>query len=63
PKAAGDSMEELYGAETALLAEQRVIPLFRLPVGYASFPRPDDWRPAAEGTWRLDEVWVAKDRP
>ncbi|MFZ0199516.1 MAG: hypothetical protein WB523_22650 [Candidatus Sulfotelmatobacter sp.] len=63
PKAAGESMEELYGAETALLAEQRVIPLFRLPVGYASFPRPDDWRPAAEGTWRLDEVWVAKDRP
>jgi peptide/nickel transport system substrate-binding protein len=62
-KASGESVEDLYGAEAALLAGQRVIPLFHLPAEYAASPALNDWRPAADGSWRLDEVWVEKDRP
>ena len=63
PKARGESMEDLYAAELALLTGQRVIPLFYLPAEYATSPALNDWRPAADGIWRLDEVWVARDRP
>jgi hypothetical protein len=63
PKAGGESVEDDYAAEAALLAGQRVIPLFHLPAEYATSPALNDWRPAADGSWRLDEVWVEKDRP
>jgi ABC-type transport system substrate-binding protein len=63
PKASGESAEDLYAAEGELLAGQRVIPLFHLPAEYATSPALNDWRPAADGSWRLDEVWVEKDRP
>ncbi|MGA8437438.1 MAG: ABC transporter substrate-binding protein [Candidatus Sulfotelmatobacter sp.] len=63
PKASGESVDDLYGAEAALLAAQRVIPLFHLPAEYATSSALNDWRPAADGSWRLDEVWVEKDRP
>jgi len=63
PKASGESVEDLYAAEAALLAGQRVIPLFHLPAEYATSPALNDWRPAADGSGRLDEVWVEKDRP
>ncbi|MFZ0773737.1 MAG: ABC transporter substrate-binding protein [Candidatus Sulfotelmatobacter sp.] len=63
PKVNGDAVEDLYSAEQALLAEQRVIPLFHLPADYASSPALKDWRPAADGSWRLEEVWLGKDRP
>ncbi len=63
PRASGESVEDLYAAEAALLAGQRVIPLFHLPAEYATSPALNDWRPAADGSWRLDEVWVEKDRP
>jgi len=63
PKPRGESGEDLYAAELALLAGQRIIPLFDLPEEYASCPVLNDWRPAADGSWRLDEVWMGKDRP
>jgi peptide/nickel transport system substrate-binding protein len=63
PKVGEESMEDLYAAELALLAEQRVIPLFHLPEEYATARTLKDWRPAKDGSWRLDEVWVAKDKP
>jgi hypothetical protein len=62
-KPRGESVEDLYAAELALLAGQRIIPLFDLPEEYASCPVLNDWRPAADGSWRLDEVWMGKDRP
>jgi hypothetical protein len=63
PNARGESMEDLYAAEFALLAEQRVIPLFHLPEEYATAPTLKDWGLAKDGSWRLDEVWMAKDKP
>jgi peptide/nickel transport system substrate-binding protein len=63
PKAMGDSVEDLYNIERALLASHRVVPLFHLPVQYAASPMMHDWRPAADGRWRLDESWMGKDKP
>jgi peptide/nickel transport system substrate-binding protein len=59
PKASGSSMEDLYAEEHALLAHQRVIPLFHLPEVWAVSSALQDWHPAADGSWHLDEVWVS----
>ena len=62
PKVNGDTVEDLYSAEQALLAGQRVIPLFHLPAEWASSPALKGWIPGADGSWRLDEVWVGKEK-
>jgi peptide/nickel transport system substrate-binding protein len=63
PPARGNSVEELYATERALLAGQQVIPLFHLPAEWATSPGLKEWRAAADGSWRLDEVWVEKEKP
>jgi ABC-type transport system substrate-binding protein len=63
PMSTGKSVEDLYAAEESLLGEQRVIPLFHLPAECAVSPALNDWRPAADASWRLDEVWLGKDKP
>lgn len=63
PKRSGDSVEDLYSAERELLAGQRVIPLFHLPVEWASSPTLRDWKPGADGSWRLDDSWIKKEQP
>jgi len=62
-KVSGGAVEELYGAEQGLLAGQRVIPLFHLPVDFASSSALKDFRPGADGSWRLAEVWIEKEKP
>jgi ABC-type transport system substrate-binding protein len=57
------SAENLYSAEQTLLTGQRVIPLFHLPVEWASSPELKDWRPGTGGSWRLDEAWMEKGKP
>jgi ABC-type transport system substrate-binding protein len=61
PRANGESIEELYSAEQALLAEHRVIPLFHLPAEWTSSARLSNWTPGATGSWRLEDVWVGKE--
>ncbi len=61
PKMNGDSVEDLYAAEQALLAGHRVIPLFDLPAEWASSPGLRGWRPGADGSWGLEEVWMRKE--
>ncbi len=63
PQTAGSSIEDLFVAEQALLAKQRVIPLLYLPTEWALSPAVRDWRVGADGNWRLDEVSMGKDRP
>jgi len=61
PKSNGDALEDLYAAEQALLASQRVIPLFHLPEEWATSARVKGWRLGAGGSWRLDDVGLGKE--
>jgi MarR-like DNA-binding transcriptional regulator SgrR of sgrS sRNA len=65
PKRSADSMEVLYGTEKELLEQQRVIPLFHLPAAWAVSPAVRDWQTDADGRWRVENVWInkEKDRP
>ncbi len=47
PKNEGGSVEDLYAAEQAMLATQRIIPLFHLPVTYAASASLKNWYVAA----------------
>jgi peptide/nickel transport system substrate-binding protein len=60
PKVSGGSVEELYSAEQAVLAGEQVIPLFHLPAEWATSTTLQDWNPAANGGWRLEDVWLGK---
>jgi ABC-type transport system substrate-binding protein len=63
PKRSGDTVEGLYSTERELLAGQRMIPLFHLPAEWASSPTLRDWKPGADGNWRLDDSWMRKEQP
>ncbi len=58
PAAEGGSVEELYAAEQAILATQRIIPLLHLPVTYAASASLRDWKPSVDGSWNLADVWL-----
>ena len=57
------SVEELYAAEMALLATQRVIPLFHLPVSYAATERLRNWALRPDGSWTLADTWLETSKP
>lgn len=59
PTMNGGTLEDLYMAEQTMLATQRLIPLFHLPVAYAASAALRDWKPAADGAWNLPDVWLA----
>jgi ABC-type transport system substrate-binding protein len=61
PQINGNSAEDLYAAERSLLATQRVIPLFHLPVVYAASPSLQDWKPGPDGVWNLCDAWLARE--
>jgi len=49
--------EELYAAEVAVLATQRVIPLFHLPAPYASAANLENWALQPDGSWTVADAW------
>lgn len=57
------AVEELFTAEQAALATERLIPLFHLPVTYASAPRLRDWSLRADGGWDLADAWLEAGTP
>ena len=59
----GNSMDELYTAENAVLKSQRVIPLLHLRTAYAVSKTVRDWSKARDGAWRLPDVWLIAERP
>lgn len=56
---AASSPEALYAAESALLRDRRIIPLFHLPEIYGLSPRVRGWAPSRWGGMNLDSVWLA----
>ncbi len=57
------SVEDLYTAERAALATQRVIPLFHLPVSYASTSSLKDWNVRMDGSCDLADAWLETSKP
>jgi hypothetical protein len=51
-------VEDLYATEVALLATQRVIPLFHLPMSYASAGTLRNWTLRPDGSWTLADAWL-----
>jgi peptide/nickel transport system substrate-binding protein len=58
PTLQNDSVEVLYRAEQSLLATERIIPLFHLPVAYAISPAVKDWKLEKDGTWNFADAWL-----
>ncbi len=63
PKNNGRSVEDLYAAEQAELATQRMIPLFHLPVSYAATPALKNWALRPDGTWNVADAWLGSGKP
>jgi ABC-type transport system substrate-binding protein len=59
----GGTVEELYTAERSLLATQRVIPLFHLPVWYATAGTLKRWTVRPDGSWNLADAWLDEGGP
>jgi len=58
PMIRGNSVDDLYAAERALLEGHNVIPLFHLPVASAAGTRVHNWDPARTGDWNLSTAWL-----
>lgn len=54
----GNSISDLYAAEQAALATDRVIPLFHLPASYASSPALRGWSVRVDGGWDVSDAWL-----
>jgi hypothetical protein len=63
PKSNAGTVEELYAAEQAMLAVQRLIPLFHLPVTYAATTSLRDWSARPDGSWSLTDAWLGSEKP
>jgi hypothetical protein len=62
-KSRGGSVEDLYTAEQAALATQRIIPLVHLPVSYAAPTTLKNWAVQTDGSWSLDDAWLESGKP
>jgi ABC-type transport system substrate-binding protein len=63
PKNEGGSVEDLYAAEQAMLATQRIIPLFHLPLTYAASASLKNWTLRPDGSWNLADAWLGNGKP
>ena len=59
----GGSLEDLYHSEQSALSSVRLIPLFHLPVAYASSPRLKRAAIRPDGSWDLSDAWLEQARP
>jgi peptide/nickel transport system substrate-binding protein len=63
PKVNAGSAEDLYSAEQAALATQRLIPLFHLPATYAASTSLKNWTVRSDGSWDLADAWLGTTKP
>jgi ABC-type transport system substrate-binding protein len=57
------SVEDLHASELAVLATQRLIPLFHLPASYAASASLNHWAVRGDGSWNLGDAWLGTGRP
>lgn len=58
----GNTVEDLYQAERALLEGGNVIPLFHLPTASAAGARVHGWAPDRFGSWNVAGAWLEDSR-
>jgi peptide/nickel transport system substrate-binding protein len=63
PNITDPSPEALYEAEAALLASERIIPLFHLPADYGLSNSVKNWQLRRDGTWDLANTWLLPEKP
>lgn len=63
PKNESGSVEDLYAAEQAVVATQKIIPLFHLPVTYAASASLKNWTLRPNGSWNLADAWLGSGKP
>jgi len=60
------SAEALHSAENAIIATNRVVPLFHVPEIFGSNQRLKTWMTTGIGQfgdWRFDDMWLDAERP
>jgi peptide/nickel transport system substrate-binding protein len=57
------SSASLYAAENTILQDQRIIPLFHLPVNYGLNSRVKNLELRRDGTWVLANTWLGAEKP
>jgi len=55
-----ESVEDLYQAEKEMIAARRLIPLFHLPVTYASSTALKQWAIRPDGSLAIDGAWLGE---
>ncbi|HXY16032.1 MAG TPA: ABC transporter substrate-binding protein [Terriglobales bacterium] len=63
PRFLGNTADDLYHAENAMLNSQRVIPLLYLRTAWVVSKTLRNWEDVPDGTWRLPDVWAAPGKP
>jgi len=63
PQFNAGSAEDLYSAEQAALATQRLIPLFHLPATYGASTILKNWTVRSDGSWGLADSWLGTTKP
>lgn len=59
----GRSIEQLFASEQSVVASGRVIPLFHLPIAYASAHNLNDWDVTTSGALNLANAWLKSSQP
>jgi MarR-like DNA-binding transcriptional regulator SgrR of sgrS sRNA len=62
-KTSGDSPEDLYRAESAVLQSWRVVPLLHLRVAYGLGASVRNWNGKPDGSWDIPDLWLGADKP
>jgi peptide/nickel transport system substrate-binding protein len=63
PTFLGNSVDDLYHAENAMLQSQRVIPLLHLRTAWAVSKNVKGWEDSPDESWHLPDVWLAAGKP
>jgi ABC-type transport system substrate-binding protein len=63
PRFLGNTVDDLYHAENAMLQSQRLIPLLHLRTAWAVSKTVRNWENTPNGIWRLPDVWLTPDKP
>lgn len=63
PAFSGTSLDQLYQAERSLLDTQRIVPLLHLPRANGLGVAVRNWHSLRDGSWSLENVWLATEKP